>query len=128
MSTAAGVVWTLPPAWKTRGHRSQGLRQERVFHPGLDGTERRPQPPHQSKLLLTLIYIHPFFGGQFSMSPGGQFRVSLDTTESTSVNDRPKAWSSSAAEAPCGLRRPATTTLVSSTSRITCDMVSLSGS
>ena len=40
------------------------------------------------KLLLTLIYIHPFFGGQFSMSPGGQFRVSLDTTAGLPTGSR----------------------------------------
>ena len=43
-------------------------------------------------------------------------------TDSRSVNLPLKAWSISAAEAPLGLRRPATTTLVSNTHLIVSDM------
>ena len=64
--------WNLPPAWKTRvgPSRHSVASSKRVSHTGLDGAERRPQVPHESSLSIN---IRRFFGGQFSVSPRGQF-------------------------------------------------------
>ncbi len=47
-----------------------GVQAGSGSHTGLDGAERRPQVPRESSLSIN---IRRFFGGQFSMSPGGQF-------------------------------------------------------